>query len=105
MSFTLLPIILVSYSSVWLFDKFLARKIGVKIDEFYDAHPEKLRRTRERLKVIVQRLIDDLNAYMVRHAKSSEKPVFRLYNMDYRGIRIVGRKSSRGYYAVTLSNE
>lgn len=96
--------LLISFSSAFLLEKILGRKIAVEIDNFYKAHPGKFEKVFKRLKIIVQGLIDDLNVYVVKHKKNPEKIKLGLYNVDYSGIKIVNEPSlTRNYFLVMPS--
>lgn len=101
---TALIALLISFSSAFLLEKFLGRKIAIEIDNFYKTHPVKFEKVFKRLKTIVQRLIDDLNANIDKQKRDPEKFKFGLYDVDYSGIKIVNEPSpTRNYFLVMPS--
>ena len=72
-----------------LADEYISRKIALEIEKLSKTHSKKFRFLRERLKEIVQELIDHLSSYIRDRNEDADKYNFDLYNTDYTGIKVV----------------
>jgi len=79
-----------------MFGAFIAKPllgymISKEIDKYCEAHPEKFGVLRIKVKKFVQYLIDLYSAYLKRFKENPERRAIQLYNVDYRGIKVVKR--------------
>lgn len=77
------------------------RKIGLEIEAYYAKHPEKFGVERLRLKGTIQKLLNILSNRIRRLGEDPNNCVMKLYNFDYKKIKVIGGTSRlRKYYTV-----
>ncbi|MEM2915387.1 MAG: hypothetical protein QXH91_08340, partial [Candidatus Bathyarchaeia archaeon] len=75
------------------------REIGLKIEKYHAENPEKLGAQIQRLKEITQDLLNTLCRSIQLSGGKPDDYVMKLYNVDYKGIKILQEPSRwRKYY-------
>jgi hypothetical protein len=81
------------------------RKIGLKIEAFYNEKSKEFKDDDLQLKKFVQNFINVLSAQVKRIRGEPKNYVMRLYNVDYRKIKVAEEPSRfKKYYTVTLES-
>jgi hypothetical protein len=79
-------------------------KIGKILNNYFEEHPEKFGILRSRLKLIVQNLIDEFSR-LSKNMSEDVVPMLELYNIDYRGIKVIKKPTTfRKHFVVLPKN-
>ena len=89
----------------WLIGEVANYRIARKVEEFFAKNPKSLEGVRSDLKKTVQTLLFTLFHQMRRSGQDPKKFAFKMYNVDYEGIEVVGMPNRWAkYYLVSIKS-
>jgi hypothetical protein len=87
----------------WVIAEVANYRIARKVEEFFEKNPKSLEGLRLDLKKTVQALLFTLFHQMRRAGQDPKKFAFKMYNVDYEGIEVVGTPNRWAkYYLVSI---